>query len=93
VRPPWNKTYREPQRQTRRGRNSRSRPPTVASTVDLEISAIEKQSVEVAEAIPEDKYNFSRGSLNIPGSDVTIDAVNHKSLSSAPRPKIRIFSV
>jgi hypothetical protein len=46
-----------------------SSPPTIASTVDLEISNIEKQIVEVAEAMPEDKYNFSPESLNIPGSD------------------------
>jgi len=46
-----------------------SLPPTIASTVDLEISNIEKQIVEVAEAMPEDKYNFSPESLNIPGSD------------------------
>jgi hypothetical protein len=45
-----------------------SSPPTIASTVDLEISNIEKQIVEVAEAMPEDKYNFSPESLNIPGS-------------------------
>ncbi|MGA2846693.1 MAG: DinB family protein [Candidatus Acidiferrales bacterium] len=44
-------------------------PPTIASTVDREISAIEKQIVEVAEAMPEDKFNFSPDSLNIPGSD------------------------
>lgn len=43
--------------------------PTIASTVDLEISAIEKLIVEVAEAMPEDKYNFSPESLNIPGGD------------------------
>ena len=43
--------------------------PTIASTVDREISAIEKQIVEVAEAMPEEKFNFSPESLNIPGSD------------------------
>ena len=43
--------------------------PTVASVVDREISAIEKQVVEVAEAMPEDKFNFSPESLNIPGDD------------------------
>ena len=37
--------------------------------MDREISAIEKQIVEVAEAMPEDKFNFSPESLNIPGSD------------------------
>ncbi len=44
-------------------------PPTVASSLDREISAVEKQIVEVAEAMPEDKYNFSPESLNIPGAD------------------------
>jgi uncharacterized damage-inducible protein DinB len=43
--------------------------PTIASTVDREITAVEKQIVEVAEAMPEDKFNFSPESLNIPGSD------------------------
>ncbi len=43
--------------------------PTIALTVDSEISNIEKQIMEVAEAMPEDKYNFSPESLNIPGDD------------------------
>lgn len=43
--------------------------PTIASTVDREISAVEKQIVEAAEAMPEDKFNFSPENLNIPGSD------------------------
>src|SRR5258708_20271185 len=43
--------------------------PTLASMVDSEISAIEKQVVDVAEAMPEDKYNFSPESLNILGDD------------------------
>jgi len=42
---------------------------TVASVVDRDISAIEKQILDVAEAMPEDKYNFSPEGLNIPGSD------------------------
>src|SRR5258708_22063215 len=37
--------------------------------VDGEISAIEKQILEVAEAMPEDKYNFSPEVLNIPGDN------------------------
>jgi hypothetical protein len=44
-------------------------PPTVASAVDREITAIEKQIVDIAEAMPKDKFNFSPESLNIPGSD------------------------
>jgi hypothetical protein len=43
--------------------------PTVASVLDRQISAIEKQFVEVAEAMPEDKFDFTPESLNIKGSD------------------------
>ena len=43
--------------------------PTLASMVDDEITAIEKQIIDIAEAMPEDKYNFSPESLNIPGDD------------------------
>jgi hypothetical protein len=43
--------------------------PTLASMVDSEITTIERQVVDVAEAMPEDKYNFSPESLNIPGDD------------------------
>lgn len=46
-----------------------SQPPTVASVVDREITAIEKQIVDIAEAMPEDKFNFSPEHLNIPGSE------------------------
>ena len=48
---------------------SQQAPPTIATAVDREISAIEKQVVDVAEAMPSDKFNFSPESLNIPGSD------------------------
>src|SRR5258708_23377790 len=37
--------------------------------VDGESGAIEKQILEVAEAMPEDKFNFSPESLNIPGDE------------------------
>jgi hypothetical protein len=43
--------------------------PTVASTVDRQISTIEKQVVEAAEAMPEGKFNFSPESLNIAGGE------------------------
>jgi len=42
--------------------------PTVASTVDREVSSYEKLMVEAADAMPEDKFNFTPASLNIPGS-------------------------
>ena len=44
-------------------------PPTIASSVDREISAVEKEVVEAAEAMPENKFNFSPETLNIPGDD------------------------
>ena len=43
--------------------------PTVASTVDRQVSLIEKEVVEAAEAMPEEKFNFSPENLNIPGDD------------------------
>ncbi len=43
--------------------------PTIASMVDRQISRIEKQITEAAEAMPEDKFNFSPESLKIPGDD------------------------
>jgi hypothetical protein len=43
--------------------------PTLAAAVDREITAVEKQIVEAAEAMPEDKFNFTPESLNIPGSE------------------------
>jgi hypothetical protein len=32
--------------------------PTLASTVDRDITSVEKQIFEIAEAMPEEKYNF-----------------------------------
>jgi hypothetical protein len=43
--------------------------PTVASVVDREISTIEMQILNAAEAMPEDKFNFTPESLNIPGEE------------------------
>jgi uncharacterized damage-inducible protein DinB len=40
---------------------------SIASAVDGEISAVEKQILDVAEVMPEDNFNFSPESLNIPG--------------------------
>src|SRR5215471_10744491 len=49
---------------------SPSQPPlTVASLLDRDISAVEKQILDVVEAMPEDKFNFSPESLHIPGAD------------------------
>ena len=54
---------------TPQAQQSQQSPPTIASAVDREISDIEKQILEVAEAMPEDKFNFSPENLNIPGSE------------------------
>ena len=54
---------------TPQAQQSQQSPPTIASAVDRDISNIEKQIVEVAEAMPEDKFNFSPENLNIPGSE------------------------
>jgi hypothetical protein len=60
--------------------------PTVASVVDREISAIENLILNAAEAMPEDKFNFSPESLNIPGGDykgVRTFAVQVKHIASS----------
>lgn len=46
-------------------------PPSFASVIDREVSAYEKNLLDVAEAMPEDKYNFSPESLGIKGSSYT----------------------
>src|SRR6516165_608720 len=48
---------------------SPSTPPTIASAIDREISIIEKEVVEAAEAMPEDKFDFSPDKLKLAGSD------------------------
>jgi uncharacterized damage-inducible protein DinB len=47
----------------------KTEPPTIASVVDREISNLEREFVGAAEAMPDDKFNFAPGSLNIPGSE------------------------
>src|SRR6476646_6827923 len=48
---------------------SPSTPPTIASAIDREISLVEKEIVEAADAMPEKKFDFSPEKLTIPGSD------------------------
>ena len=43
--------------------------PTLASAIDREISDIEKLVLDAADAMPEDKFNFSPESLNLPGGN------------------------
>jgi hypothetical protein len=42
--------------------------PSIRGIVDREVSTVEGDVVPAAEAMPEDKYDFSPRSLNIPGS-------------------------
>lgn len=44
-------------------------PPSMGGAIDREISLIEKQIVDAASAMPEDKFNFTPESLNIKGAD------------------------
>jgi hypothetical protein len=46
-----------------------STPPTIASAIDREISIVEKELIDAAEVMPEDKFDFSPEKLNVPGSD------------------------
>lgn len=48
---------------------SQQSPATIASAMDREINTIEKEVVEAAEAMPEDKFNFSPEGLSITGSN------------------------
>ena len=46
-----------------------STPPTIASSIDREITIVEKEIVEAAEAMPENKFDFSPEKLNVSGAD------------------------
>jgi uncharacterized damage-inducible protein DinB len=48
---------------------SPSAPSTIASAIDREISLVEKEVVDAAEAMPADKFDFSPEKLNLSGSD------------------------
>src|SRR5882757_1496508 len=48
---------------------SPSTPPTIASAIDREMTIVEKELIDAAEAMPEDKFDFSPEKLNLPGSD------------------------
>jgi uncharacterized damage-inducible protein DinB len=60
--------------------------PTVASEVDRQVSSVEKLVLDAAEAMPEDKYDFSPEKLNLPASDykgVRTFAVQLKHIASS----------
>ena len=51
------------------GQQSPQTAATIASAIDREITIVEKEVVDAAEAMPEEKYNFSPESLHISSSD------------------------
>jgi len=46
-----------------------SPPPTIASAIDQQVSILEREFVGAAEAMPDDKFNFTPITLSIPGSE------------------------
>jgi predicted outer membrane protein len=44
-------------------------PPTIGSAIDIQVGILEREFVGAAEAMPDDKFNFAPGSLNINGSE------------------------
>jgi hypothetical protein len=51
-------------------RRQQSQPTaTLAANIDHQLSRVEKLIVDAAEAMPEDKFNFTPESLKIPGAD------------------------
>ena len=60
--------------------------PTVASEVDRMVTGVEKLVLDAAEAMPEEKYNFSPANLKLPGTDyngVRTFAVQLKHIASS----------
>jgi uncharacterized damage-inducible protein DinB len=47
----------------------KTEPPTIASAVDQQITILEREFVGAAEAMPDDKFNFAPGSLDIANSE------------------------
>ena len=46
-------------------------PPTISSVVDRQVSQYEKLVIDVADAMPEDRYGFTPESLSIKGAAFT----------------------
>jgi hypothetical protein len=60
--------------------------PTVAFEVDRMVTGVEKLVLDAAEAMPEEKYNFSPANLKLPGTDyngVRTFAVQLKHIASS----------
>ena len=57
------------------GGQSSSAAATIASVLDRQLSGIEREVMAAAEAVPEDKYDFSPATSNIPGDFKTPEPV------------------
>jgi len=55
--------------QTMSSSQGQAQTPTIGRIVDTEIGIIEREFVSAAEAMPEEKFNFTPESLNLQGSD------------------------
>jgi DinB superfamily len=60
--PPRRSPHQSPQASTQPA-------PTVSSVVDRDINGVEELIIGAAEAMPEDKFNFTPDTLHIPGAD------------------------
>lgn len=49
--------------------------PTIASVLNRQLSSIEREVMNAADAVPEDKFDWSPGTANIPGDFKTPNAV------------------
>jgi uncharacterized damage-inducible protein DinB len=50
-------------------------PPTIASVLNRQLGGIEREIMNAADAVPEDKFDFSPAAANIPGDFKTPNAV------------------
>jgi uncharacterized damage-inducible protein DinB len=57
------------------GSQSSTATPTIASVLNRQLSGIEHEILNAAEAVPESKYDFSPATANIPGDFKTPNAV------------------
>jgi len=57
------------------GQSAAASAPTIASVLNRQLSGIEREIMNAADAIPEDKYDWSPGTANIPGDFKTPNPV------------------
>ena len=57
------------------GQSTAASAPTIASVLNRQLSSIEREIMNAADAIPEDKYDWSPATANIPGDFKTPNAV------------------